>query len=106
MPAFNSIRKRIQLFRVTSAEYNVVGDKRFLQLGDGEFDLALPLFFAKAFQAGPAKIIFDNCVIAIRQIAEFEGQNGVGPHKSPTEPPAPPHPPPSTPPPPPPPPPP
>src|SRR5207245_6569111 len=85
MSALNSSRKRIQLFRVAAAEHDVVGDERFLQLRDREFDLAFPLFFAKPFQAGAAKIIFDDCAITIGQIAEFEREDGVGPNKSRTE---------------------
>src|SRR5437667_3019626 len=85
VPALNSFRKRIQFFGVAAAEHNVVGDERFLQLGDGEFDLVLPFFFAESFQAGSAKIIFNDFAIAIRQIAELERQNGVGPDKSRTE---------------------
>src|SRR6266478_3085980 len=86
VPTLNSLRKRIQLFRVAAAEHDVVGDQRFFQLRDREFDLALPLLLAKPFQTRPAKIIFNDCAIPVWQIAEFEREDRIAPNKSRTEP--------------------
>src|SRR5690242_20444575 len=68
---------------VAAAEHDIIGDERFLQLGDGENDFVFPLRFAEPCDSWNAEEIFDDVALAIRKITQlewkqfvFEGERG------------------------------
>jgi hypothetical protein len=82
MPALDAFWKFIQFLGVTTAQHDVIGDERFLQLDERVLDVASPGFLAESCQARFAQIIFNDGAVAIRQLSKFEWENVILPDKS------------------------
>src|ERR1039457_347177 len=82
LPAFHSLREPVEAFHISTAQHHIIGNERFFQLRDRVLDFALPLFFAEQNQARLAQVIFNDPVVAIGEISQFEGEHGVRPDKS------------------------
>src|SRR5438128_6470870 len=79
--ALDAFGQRLEAVHVAAAEDNIIGDERFLQLGDGEDHFAFPFVFAESIDSGNAEKIFDHLAIAIGEIAQLERQQSFLPNK-------------------------
>ena len=82
---FDSLWQSIEFLCASTSENDVIGNQRFLQHHHGTKDFAFPSFFAEFFQSRFAKLIFDNVVVAIRQITELEWEHVVFPDQGRTQ---------------------
>src|SRR5882724_4255556 len=83
--ALNAVGQVVEAVHVAAAQDDIVGDERFFQLHDGENHLAFPFLLAESFNSRDAEKIFDDVVVAIRQVAELERQQGFFPDQGGTE---------------------
>src|SRR6266700_1047295 len=81
MPAFDSFRQLIQSLGVTTAQHDVIGNERFLQLDERVLDVAAPGFLTEPLQAWFAKIVFNDAAVAIGKVSQFEQENVIVPDK-------------------------
>ena len=68
----DTIDVRMSPVDVATAKHDVIGNKRFLQLGDSEQDFVFPLVESEPLDSRNAEEIFNNVTFAIREIAELE----------------------------------
>src|SRR5437870_8071542 len=86
MPKLCAFRQLLQLLGVAAPEHDVISDKRFPDLCDRVHHLAFPFFFAELAHAWLSQKIFDDSVIAIRQVAQFQRQHHVAQNQGRAEP--------------------